>query len=179
MTPYPKARTILRFNGAATARSRNWEMFSGDNPAVPGASMGPRPRGRGISVVEREHRLMLKGLQWGRDRAVAELTAARSFPAPCWCFNGAATARSRNSLPSRERSATRRGFNGAATARSRNYYVRLLPDGPVEMLQWGRDRAVAELPSTLVPITRLVAASMGPRPRGRGIRRYKSDGRQG
>ena len=60
-------------------------------------------------------------------------------------FNGAATARSRNSdcsdLPSRPQN----GFNGAATARSRNLAVAMVLLYRLVELQWGRDRAVAEL----------------------------------
>ena len=59
-------------------------------------------------------------LQWGRDRAVAELLVPGAILRNYFRFNGAATARSRNSggpdwyynIPLR--------FNGAATARSRN-----------------------------------------------------------
>ena len=82
--------------------------------------MGPRPRGRGIEVeeiVHCEHGLV----QWGRDRAVAELRYVRRMPEGLGLFNGAATARSRNYHPAMRRLA------------------RLCS------LQWGRDRAVAEL----------------------------------
>jgi len=60
-------------------------------------------------------------LQWGRDRAVAELWKCSRRSWPTTCFNGAATARSRNLA------------NAGAFTRS------------YSALQWGRDRAVAEL----------------------------------
>ncbi len=110
---------LLGFNGAATARSRNfrkspavcWPGFASMGPRPRGrgtrraavrkrtasqASMGPRPRGRGTIVYD--HRPAYKRLlQWGRDRAVAELSAhGRRRPLRGIGFNGAATARSRN-----------------------------------------------------------------------------------
>jgi len=82
--------------------------------------MGPRPRGRGIPR-KGGRGLYLESLQWGRDRAVAELQMALALTAPV---------------------------------------------GP---LQWGRDRAVAELLSLGAALHLRDDASMGPRPRGRGI----------
>jgi hypothetical protein len=148
----------IRFNGAATARSRNclypcsqeiqrFSMLASMGPRPRGrgisnffttgegqrslsiASMGPRPRGRGITITALRRpaaRRSSPRLQWGRDRAVAELWLDVEY-----------------------------GHIPVASLR----------------LQWGRDRAVAELcgrraPAALVPC----AASMGPRPRGRGIR---------
>ena len=91
----PTIRFRFRFNGA-TARSRNSELHA-QSRRVHRASMGPRPRGRGIithqCLVPRSHLL-----QWGRDRAVAELSPSRVIPSFLLSsFNGAATARSRNS----------------------------------------------------------------------------------
>jgi len=82
--------------------------------------MGPRPRGRGISG-NIASTTVTYALQWGRDRAVAELLRQR-LAAP-------------------------------------------LPLG----LQWGRDRAVAEFVSEQGEVRLDPIASMGPRPRGRGI----------
>ena len=129
MGPRPRGRGIgagieypadadVGFNGAATARSRNWTpnqrrasgsiASMGPRPRGRGigcarwrcglairASMGPRPRGRGIMYIIPAMRIPVL-LQWGRDRAVAEFRKPR---------------RHRKAPPS---------------------------------LQWGRDRAVAE-----------------------------------
>ena len=61
------------------------------------------------------------GLQWGRDRAVAEMS------------------------PSEARCQVRPGFNGAATARSRKLRCVQTDNTDFVSLQWGRDRAVAEI----------------------------------
>ena len=158
---------VPRFNGAATARSRNYRTIQRRSGLLR-ASMGPRPRGRGIAR-ERVGRLAL-------------------IPG----FNGAATARSRNSASDSSTSHMKRGFNGAATARSRNCGTDIHGGGaalasmgprprgrgisPLRQssangtgLQWGRDRAVAELAQSPVTDGVGVGASMGPRPRGRGI----------
>ena len=159
------------------------------------ASMGPRPRGRGI-LVNAYAPSGLIVLQWGRDRAVAELIhgvgvrprapQASMGPRPRgrgiysnWSrcspprlasmgprprgrgikcrdyylfrvllrFNGAATARSRNCERSLQISVLSHSFNGAATARSRNWTLAEPMLSDADALQWGRDRAVAELPS--------------------------------
>jgi hypothetical protein len=184
------AEGICAFNGAATARSRNWrtiirnaprrllgwdmlqwgrdravaEFSSGAKRAEAAgaqltlqwgrdravaefqqsrigrrrdagnvfASMGPRPRGRGIRSPVRCTLARPRRLQWGRDRAVAELKTSDDM-----------TARRQH----------RRCFNGAATARSRNCsntWGTCLGERPPLTLQWGRDRAVAELISWLV-----------------------------
>ena len=136
--------------------------------------MGPRPRGRGISKRPHEidQRLLL---QWGRDRAVAELKHdghSREFRRP---FNGAATARSRNcqngtSTPQpgyplqwgRDRAVAE--LMGAHRQRGEHSCAKL---------QWGRDRAVAELLKQEVLCDPVFLPSMGPRPRGRGIDRLQ------
>ena len=86
-----------RFNGAGTARSRKYvdllkaypESFAsmGPGPRGPGneaapairrdvhdASMGPGPRGPGNEIA-RAQSVNWEWLQWGRDRAVPEITA--------------------------------------------------------------------------------------------------------
>ena len=109
--------------------------------------MGPRPRGRGIAHAG--HSRTAGGLQWGRDRAVAELWQMRSFGVQC---------ASHASMGPRPRG---RGIDVGSPERNRLSGL---------SLQWGRDRAVAELPSTTPSQMRSESvASMGPRPRGRGI----------
>jgi len=91
---------LIRFNGAAPARARNVVQFSqpfllaaasmGPRPRgrgmIPGvaigkqqfyASMGPRPRGRGMSEPPAGRVTLRFTLQWGRARAGAE----------CWPFH--------------------------------------------------------------------------------------------
>ncbi len=63
-----------------------------------------------------------------------------------------------------------RCFNGAATARSRSQIKRVAPRRRRLRLQWGRDRAVAESPRSGTRDKPYRLASMGPRPRGRGVR---------
>jgi len=105
--------------------------------------MGPRPRGRGIGSTAgpftfgivlqwgrdravAELLIALGGfldsvaLQWGRDRAVAELATTHQGTLLLRRFNGAATARSRNFDIAAHLRHNQDGFNGAATARSRN-----------------------------------------------------------
>ena len=82
--------------------------------------MGPRPRGRGISSEYPDIVFRVVWLQWGRDRAVAEL---ESFGA--WC------ARASRLQWGRDR----------AVAELRHYQELMLL---YLTLQWGRDRAVAE-----------------------------------
>ena len=154
MGPRPRGRGIYR------ARR--------DPPRFRGPSMGPRPRGRGITKVVCS-RWQVKSLQWGRDRAVAELQCA----APPSAENrhpsmgprprgrgiiGMETAcifRHRPSMGPRPRgrgigaevrlpSSTLTPFNGAATARSRNCSPGIARTTSAAGLQWGRDRAVAE-----------------------------------
>ena len=156
------------FNGAATARSR---MDTGPAPKTPveaAASMGPRPLGRGWRVWNAPFGLVpisFNGAATARSRMDAESrvqppgSRASMGPRPLgrgWasstslglrpsrCFNGAATARSRmvpGALPVRYQPLC---FNGAATARSRM--------DAAQRCDARRGRA----------------ASMGPRPLGRG-----------
>src|ERR1017187_44155 len=118
------------------------------------ASMGPRPRGRGIAPYQ----------------STPEIVPSR--------FNGATTARSWNS--GQNRPAVEIGF----------------------LLQWGHDRAVVEFgrrvrhgcyqrsfngattarswnsPWVVWHLITISRASMGPRPRGRGIKRVLRVGRE-
>ena len=130
--------------------------------------MGPRPRGRGIvnTGVDKFAPLML---QWGRDRAVAELemTGPTVVSVPLR-FNGAATARSRNWHQLKQPYRLLTCFNGAATARSRNYGNRI---DQLPLLRRFNGAATARSRNSRFLITRPVKfrASMGPRPRGRGM----------
>src|SRR5579875_3444577 len=140
-------------------------------------------------------------LQWGRDRSVAEITARVGRLRTYWIgFNGAATDRSRKLPPSARAGSGSQSFNGAATDRSRKcnghravpHRSRPASMGPRPigrgntqslrtrgggrgMLQWGRDRSVAEMPGKARPTARGEHASMGPRPIGRGNTRKTSD----
>ena len=153
------------FNGAATGWPRNdGNRNEGDNqhhasmgprpdgrgtrgpqgPVGAGghASMGPRPDGRGTG----RHRAMAAeraGLQWGRDRMAAERAPAAPDPNRPWSFNGAATGWPRNATAAGPRAAALGCFNGAATG-------------------WPRNADLFRLAATGG------AASMGPRPDGRG-----------
>src|SRR5579885_1731772 len=134
------------FNGAASARSRKCAL----NLAlyVAGvASMGPRARARGNRpiLLDFPHRCSF-WLQWGRERARADMNpaavqrlpaifasmgprarargnpAARMPPGRLWSASMGPRARARGNLPSRKRPRRRaRRFNGAASARSRKW----------------------------------------------------------
>ena len=165
------AKALAEFNHLQWGRDRAVAELGAKGAqglAAAQPSMGPRPRGRGIAKSPEAARLP-SFLQWGRDRAVAEfrhespehlqVVAPSMGPRPRG--RGIPTAPpSKRLIP--------KAFNGAATARSRNSgrvagnISRLLP------LQWGRDRAVAELLAAGIP-WRAPTPSMGPRPRGRGI----------
>ena len=162
------------FNGAATARSRKSPCANLPCSGVSPASMGPRPRGRGNMALDitalqtavalqwgRDRAVAEMGnlskspptpklLQWGRDRAVAEMRVSTwTSPATTWCFNGAATARSRKSRHGPPPSSMPCCFNGAATARSRKFRSAWRVRRARPSLQWGRDRAVAEMAKTV------------------------------
>ncbi len=137
-------RAPSTFNGAATARSRNFSAEHlhgrGDFP-----SMGPRPRGRGIAASLVWDRFGDVPLQWGRDRAVAELPWSRLASCCRATFNGAATARSRNSETCAADTAGLCGPSMGPRPRGRGIAMK------------AKNPNLGELPS------------MGPRPRGRGI----------
>ena len=155
------------FNGAAIARSRNYGP-----PHQWTLAASALQWGRDRAIAELRHRLPRKRqrsqLQWGRDRAIAEFSAGECGPSersasmgprsrdrgiapPSGAsvavdrrFNGAAIARSRNCALRDPRRSDCVCFNGAAIARSRNSALRRRRAGRATMLQWGRDRAIAE-----------------------------------
>src|SRR5579885_525660 len=131
-------------NGAASARSRKcpspeWSRFART------ASMGPRARARGNA--RSISRSMWRGwLQWGRERALAEMSPAAGQRLPAIFASMGPRARARGNRP-------------------------ILLDFPHRCsfwLQWGRERALAEIrqPDSAQPADR--HASMGPRARARG-----------
>ena len=133
------------------------------------ASMGPRPRGRGIWTLTNAHATAQIELQWGRDRAVAELRNGSQRRAGSKRFNGAATARSRNYGPAMTWNAPRPLASMGPRPRGRGIPPDSATTPKTPELQWGRDRAVAEFFLSGFKTAELLKASMGPRPRGRGI----------
>ena len=192
--PFGVPSLTKRFNGAATARSRNCGKTACPRCGSR-ASMGPRPRGRGIvsedaryiarhigfngaaTARSRNWETRLRDilrripLQWGRDRAVAELRNLASMSPGETCFNGAATARSRNFNHWCLHRHPPRGFNGAATARSRNLSIEAssVSSCTASMGPRPRGRGIGNRGTAHAAESR---ASMGPRPRGRGIALY-------
>ena len=69
--PRYKSTTGACFNGAATFRSRNADRPDQMHGVDPLASMGPRPFGRGMSPNS-AYSSFIALLQWGRDLSVAE-----------------------------------------------------------------------------------------------------------
>jgi len=83
-------------------------------------------------------------------------------------FNGAATDRSRKWTPLSPTGRATRSFNGAATDRSRKCLRSRAAPTAGRLLQWGRDRSVAEIRGDGTLTHDRAPASMGPRPIGRG-----------
>src|SRR5438309_763674 len=109
-------------------------------------SMGPRSNDRGIAEVS-DTRKIANGLQWGRDRMIAELMCGRDFTETASVLQWG-----------RDRMIAELGG--------------LRYDGTMAIiLQWGRDRMIAELRRAGWADTRLVLPSMGPRSNDRGIER--------
>ena len=139
-----------RFNGAATFRSRKAFQCLPCLQCLAAASMGPRPFGRGRSIKDYSFVFMIK-LQWGRDLSVAEgnmdAVGADDAAKLQWGRDLSVAEGPYGPCPP----ATTAGFNGAATFRSRK-------------------AAKARQVRTLH------AASMGPRPFGRG--RFKTSDRE-
>ena len=135
------------------------------------ASMGPRPLGRGIDLtgVAMAGQILASMGPRPLGRGIGRSAARRSSGSSG--FNGATTSRSWN--PAALRRAVRRtsGFNGATTSRSWNPASREFPAEVPKRLQWGHDLSVVESPRPRRGSARARAASMGPRPLGRGIRR--------
>jgi len=201
------------FNGAAPARARSSPFQVRIQPAL-GASMGPRPRGRGVHVGHLSNLLSLM-LQWGRARAGAEFRhhqwlhrrgdasmgprprgrgvllahlaprhppVASMGPRPrgrgVLDFTGTIVstpwlqwgrARAGAELPGRARQGNPTGrFNGAAPARARSCHERggAGAEGRASMGPRPRGRGVRAVPMRIV---NPFYASMGPRPRGRGV----------
>ena len=166
------------FNGAATFRSRKGEPPTPAGCLYCPASMGPRPFGRGrrvrmrsgigVGVASMGPRPFGRGrpsnstrsassaavLQWGRDLSVAEGDCIADLTEGVLSFNGAATFRSRKATSGIVSGVYTDGFNGAATFRSRKGLVA------------GQE-------------PREGAASMGPRPFGRGRSRRTQAGALG
>ena len=84
-------------------------------------------------------------LQWGRDRAVAELATAAPGPVVVKVLQWGRDRAVAELSQAQPQQAISSRFNGAATARSRNYAFRKTGTRRQLLLQWGRDRAVAEL----------------------------------
>ncbi len=229
MGPRPRGRgiTVRRatvrgepapFNGAATARSRNY--WNGDGMYFPPSSFNgaatarSRNWGGGSAPIFNTY-----ALQWGRDRAVAELFAGDCTHYKCGRPSMGPRPRGRGILscsahdclhrfPSMGPRPRGRGIPLPATGTVYNpppsmgprprgrgiLLITLLVCDLLDTLQWGRDRAVAELNvpglSWNAPFPAFNGAatarsrnffdasqrcrnrykpSMGPRPRGRGI----------
>ena len=165
--PHP-ARQVPCFNGAATFRSRKAPSWPTTPGGCAGASMGPRPFGRGRPIPTWRARPPCTKLQWGRDLSVAEGAAnarrlaekryASMGPRPfgrgrtrlaagkpsARRFNGAATFRSRKGAGGGAARRSSGRFNGAATFRSRKGYGGNVAWQGGAPLQWGRDLSVAE-----------------------------------
>jgi len=135
--PDPRAPRCPRFNGAAPTWTRRCEIGAGLLDAR-GASMGPRPRGRGdASSCNKDP--SNDSLQWGRAHVDAEMTtpvclcavyiSASMGPRPrgrgdlvrgvdiviaAFRFNGAAPTWTRRSLEKYSHTFPTMSFNGAA-----------------------------------------------------------------
>src|SRR5581483_11729112 len=163
-------RLTARFNGAAIDRSRKSVVSSGSCLRGGGPLQWGRDRsiaeilatrraraprrplqwGRDRSIAEiRMTEMVASGvseLQWGRDRSIAEMRSKGVGRAPaCRGFNGAAIDRSRKLGPFAKRCRTMRRFNGAAIDRSRKCRSRTRSRATHRVLQWGRDRSIAEI----------------------------------
>ena len=163
----------LGFNGATTlrpwkacrparpSRARHGLQWGHDLAAVEGgavaqhrrrgggASMGPRPCGRGRSLKRRTH-APCSPLQWGHDLAAVEgLAAAARIKSPL-------------------------GFNGATTLRPWKELRLIDRYHDTIQLQWGHDLAAVEGSAWCLPSLRSPGASMGPRPCGRGRLRARA-----
>ena len=131
--------------------------------------MGPRSRDRGISAAALGRRARTRASMGprSRDRGIVQLPALTG--AGTTCFNGAAIARSRNSVtPSgRVERMPRLQWGRDRAIAELPYAVGMKITS--NTLQWGRDRAIAELCRVLLVASVTHAASMGPRSRDRGI----------
>ena len=137
------------FNGAATFRSRNAEIKRVGQCARL-ASMGPRPFGRGMSMPS-AGTSATRPLQWGRDLSVAEWRSLTTRSTTAAALQWGRDLSVAECAVHRAAGLMKESFNGAATFRSRN------------------ECSLAGRP----PLT---AASMGPRPFGRGMERSLESG---
>ncbi len=152
------------FNGAAPARARSSPFQVRIQPAL-GASMGPRPRGRGVHVGHLSNLLSLMLRPRPRGRGVLDFTG--TIVSTPWLQWG--RARAGAELPGRARQGNPTGrFNGAAPARARSCHERggAGAEGRASMGPRPRGRGVRAVPMRIV---NPFYASMGPRPRGRGV----------
>jgi len=180
MGPRPRGRGMFRLWKRVNRRRR--------------ASMGPRPRGRGMADITPT---MLQDASRFNGAAPARARNGHRYiftQLRARGFNGAAPARARNELRLNRHSALTCCFNGAAPARARNGPVGIALANAAVMLQWGRARAGAECTlgmgkkgpdasklqwgraragaecfSVFSGELSHLSASMGPRPRGRGM----------
>ena len=156
--------------------------------------MGPRPSGRGnrrsapsspargprfngaSTFRSRKHRFGLRGhvakcdmLQWGLDLPVEETRPAGTTRAHLdRASMGPRPSGRGNTLGSVRLSPHVRSFNGASTFRSRKHPSALPRFASRARLQWGLDLPVEETRHRAVASEVVAAASMGPRPSGRG-----------
>ena len=182
-----------RFNGAATNWSRKFSRIHAAASRNAGASMGPRPIGRGNAVDLVDH-VDLNGASMGpRPIGRGNVGAGAAGGRWAYSFNGAATNWSRKSstravLPMPGSPASMgprpigRGNTGwyRRSARAwrasmgprpigRGNAIRQIPrTSRPALLQWGRDQLVAEILLLLRGMSSPRHASMGPRPIGRG-----------
>ena len=189
-TGSPPSWTSSGVNGAAARRPRKDDDSACLN-AEAGASMGPRPDGRGKRARLLSQYAWRPGRQWGRGQTAAERTRPRNTCAFNNGVNGAAARRPRKvvnvvlsaaALFSRQwgRGQTAAesmnpqtpfrpafGVNGAAARRPRKGDAASLVVVRASQRQWGRGQTAAESrrPNRDHPRP---PASMGPRPDGRG-----------
>ena len=191
---FPFIRRFQSFNGAATNWSRKYvpvgskaylerELQWGRDQLVAeiagyvehaglrvGASMGPRPIGRGNTGGDgrrscRRQRFNGAATNWSRKSEVgaSDNTWGTASMGPRPIGRG-------NFSPVRRRSIPDGSFNGAATNWSRKSSLISVTLGSRSVLQWGRDQLVAEIRVAVHDARRRHGASMGPRPIGRGNR---------
>ena len=153
------------FNGAATFRSRK-EAEWPPAQARPRASMGPRPFGRGRLTTARATRAARHASMGPRPFGRGRAPATGTMPSTSWLQWGRDLSVAEGSSGI-GKAGGRHSFNGAATFRSRKVPNYILADVLDGLLQWGRDLSVAEGAPHL-PYHLTQAASMGPRPFGRG-----------
>ena len=137
---------------------------------LPCASMGPRPDGRGRAGPT-ARRAPLKTRQWGRGRMAAEGgMPAQPKGAGHGCVNGAAAGWPRKGDNTAAGDTLTARVNGAAAGWPRKAVSATRWRYRFTRRQWGRGRMAAEGRRPAIIGRSLNAASMGPRPDGRGRR---------